>query len=190
MTIRDWIDPFRVYDGSTPARRLMYLWGVIVFPVVVLIFVSAIALTIDFVVGNNAENSLINVAWIGWYVFYLVAGLIVSGRRLKDLGRPGSDVILLFLPLVNIVLGFQLLFKLGISHGDSEKVPSILGSPRDRHYNESNTLLEHYAGPAQREKANPFDRNIETPASKFCFKCGEKLPSGSVYCPSCGVQIP
>ncbi len=42
------------------------------------------------------------------------SGIAVTSRRLHDLGRPGSHLFFLLIPIFNIFLGFLLLFKKGV----------------------------------------------------------------------------
>jgi uncharacterized membrane protein YhaH (DUF805 family) len=64
------------------------------------------------------------------FIIYGMFAIIISIKRFHDFDQPGSKAFLLFIPLVNIYYGFQLLFKSGT------KVKNKYGDPKIPFFNE------------------------------------------------------
>lgn len=91
------------------ANRAWYLWHIVLDDLAI---VTALAVLV--VLGMAAGTP--------WIVALPLAGVVIAGtwaaiavtvRRFHDLGRPGWHWFLLAIPLVNIVVGLQLLLQRG-----------------------------------------------------------------------------
>ncbi len=110
--VRDWIDPTRIYNASIPAGRLVFLWGLAIYPVAVMfVLLTAAIIIIEAAIPSaNVGDDIGIVTYIfmlGW-VFALVS---ICRRRLLQLGRSPNWVWLAILPIANLPLLLYLLFK-------------------------------------------------------------------------------
>lgn len=111
-----------LYQGRM--GRLNYFLSSILLPILFLIFCAAIILLITFFVpyAPFLLPVILLVLFLGT-IYYAYHGLSFYVRRLHDLGLSGWFLLLLFVPLVNIILYFILLFKKG------DLVDNTFGSP-------------------------------------------------------------
>lgn len=110
--VRDWIDPTRIYNPTIPAGRLVFLWGLVIYPAVVIFVLLTIAIIImeAAIPSANVGDAIGIVTWIfmlGW----VIALVSICRRRLLQLGRSPSWVWLAILPIANLPLLLYLLFK-------------------------------------------------------------------------------
>lgn len=163
-TARDWIDPTRLYNPSVPAGRLMYVWGSIVYPIA--LFIAA-SLILGLLYGSGIESGLAEGLFGAFYIGYIVAGLLIAIRRLRDLGKSGWYLLWGLVPLANIILGLWLLFAPGVARETPRPEPL---TPR------------------------PPEVTFEPPKVKMlpdgsCPKCQAKVPEVAKSCPWCGTQF-
>lgn len=112
--LRDWIDPARIYNIYLPAGRLPFVWGLAVYPFLVLfVLLTAFIIVIESVyTGANIGDYI----GIGTWVFMLVwvaAAVCMTYRRLSYLGKSWGLVWLIVLPVVNLIFFLYLLIKSG-----------------------------------------------------------------------------
>ncbi len=111
--IRDWIDPLRLYDPRIPAGRLIFLWGLAIFPsVVIFVLLTVIILVVENIHPNVNPDYIGILVWpfmLGW----VMATVAITRRRLLQLKRSQWWVWVAILPIVNLPLFLYLLFKSG-----------------------------------------------------------------------------
>ncbi len=109
---RDWIDPTRLYNIYIPAGRLTFLWGLVIYPLVVdfLLMTVAIILLETFYTGADLPDTIGIVSWI-FMLVWVTAAVCICYRRLRDLGKSQSWIWLIVLPIVNLIFFLYLLFK-------------------------------------------------------------------------------
>lgn len=112
--VRDWIDPARLYNPGVPAGRLVFLWGLAIYPLIVIFLL----LTVVIIIIESAASSANIADYIGivTYVFLLVwvaAAVAICRRRLLELGMSPRWVWVAILPVVNLILFVYLLLKAG-----------------------------------------------------------------------------
>lgn len=110
--LRDWIDPLRLYDPRLPAGRFVFLWGLAIFPAVVIFLLLTVAIIIleSTLPGSNVGDYIGIVTWIfmlGW----VMAVVAICRRRLLQLGMSARWIWLAILPIANLPLFLYLLFK-------------------------------------------------------------------------------
>lgn len=110
--VRDWIDPTRLYNIYIPAGRLTFLWGLAIYPLVVIFLFMAVALIMleTFYTGADLPDMIGIVSSI-FMLVWLTAAVCICYRRLRDLGRSQSWILLVVLPIVNLIFFLYLLFK-------------------------------------------------------------------------------
>lgn len=103
------------------ANRAWYFWHVVLDDFVIL---TAIFLAAFLGVG---VAPLLAIPLVGVALAAIWAGVAITVKRLHDLGRPGWQVLLLAIPIVNLYFGFITLFKQG-TIGPNEYGPDPLGA--------------------------------------------------------------
>jgi uncharacterized membrane protein YhaH (DUF805 family) len=122
--IRNWFDPTRLYNPTVRGGRLVFLWGLAVYPLIAIIVLIGITDGI-----SSYSGQLISLEERLWEVALLVASVMMILRRLRDLGKSGWTVLLGLIPLVNL---FFLLYLL-VSPGIREPVQAIAAGPQASH---------------------------------------------------------
>ena len=106
-----------VFSTTQRIGRLRWLAYNFVFTVVLtLVFsiISAVSLPMLNTGGEaGGPSPLAYVPVVMFYVVSIVVSLILARRRLHDLDKPGWFSVLLFIPLINIILGLYLMFAPG-----------------------------------------------------------------------------
>lgn len=110
--VRQWIDPTRIYNPTIPAGRLVFLWGLAIYPGVVIFALLTVAIIImeAAIPRANVGDDIGIVTWIfmlGW----VIALVSICRRRLLQLGKSSRWVWLAILPIANLPLLLYLLFK-------------------------------------------------------------------------------
>ena len=111
--LRDWIDPLRLYDPRVPAGRLVFLWGLAIFPpLVIFVLLPAIIIVLETVAPNLSPDYIGIIVW-PFILAWVAAAVAVTRRRLRQLRRSQLWVWLAILPIVNLPLILYLLLKPG-----------------------------------------------------------------------------
>ncbi len=111
--LRDWIDPLRLYDPRVPAERLAFLWGLAIFPPVVLFVVLTVIIIVVETVSPNVNPDYIGIIVWPFMLAWVMATVAITRRRLLRLGRSPRWVLVAILPIVNLLLFIYLLLKTG-----------------------------------------------------------------------------
>jgi len=111
--LRDWIDPLRLYDPRVPAGRLVFFWGMAIFPVVVIFVLLTIIFIVLGIVAPNINPDYIGIIVWPFMLAWVAAIVAMTRRRLLQLGRSQNWVWLMIFPIVNLPLFFYLLLKPG-----------------------------------------------------------------------------
>ena len=101
------------------ANRAWYFWHIVLDDLVILT-----AIIIAIVLGVSL-HPILAVPFAGVVLGAMWAGVAITVKRLHDLGRPGWQVLLLALPVIQIYYGFITLFKQG-TIGPNEYGPDPL----------------------------------------------------------------
>ncbi len=109
--LRDWIDPLHLYDPRIPAGRLVFFWGLAVFPLlVILVLLTVIIIVVEAVFPNFNPDYLGILVWpfmLGWGA----ATVAITRRRLLQLNKSPMWIWVAILPIVDLPLFFYLLLK-------------------------------------------------------------------------------
>ncbi len=62
-SLRDWIDPLRLYDPRIPAGRLVFFWGLAVFPPVVIFVLLTVILIFVETVSPDVNPDVPPMQW-------------------------------------------------------------------------------------------------------------------------------
>ena len=111
--LRDWIDPLRLYDPRVPAGRLVFLWGLAIFPPVVIFVLLTVILIVVETVSPNVNPDTIGIIVWPFMLAWVAALVAITRRRLLQLGRSQRWVWVAILPIVNLPLFLYLLLKPG-----------------------------------------------------------------------------
>ncbi len=110
---RDWINPLRLYDPRIPVGRLVFFWGLVIFPFMVMfVLLSAVIIIFETAFPNASSDYLgiiIYIFMFGW----VAAAVAITRRRLFDLGMSQNWIWLAIFPIINLPLIFYLLLKPG-----------------------------------------------------------------------------
>ncbi len=111
--LRDWINPLRLYDPRVPAGRLVFFWGLAIFPVLVMfVLLTAILIFVETVFPDISSDYIGLIVW-PFMLAWVAAIVAITRRRLLQLGRSQSWVWVAILPIVNLPLFLYLLLKSG-----------------------------------------------------------------------------
>ncbi len=110
--LRDWVNPLRLYDWRVPVGRLEYLWGLAVFPLVVIfVLLTAIIIVVETISPNINPDYIGIIVW-PFMLLWVAANVTITRRRLLTLGMPPKWwVRLAILPILNLPLFVYLLLK-------------------------------------------------------------------------------
>jgi len=111
--LRDWIDPLRLYDPRVPAGRLVFFWGLAIFPVVVIFVLLTIIIIVLEAVSPNINPDYIGIIVWPFMLAWVAAIVAMTRRRLLQLRRSQRWVWLMIFPIVNLPLFLYLLLKPG-----------------------------------------------------------------------------
>jgi hypothetical protein len=109
--LRDWIDPLRLYDPRVPAGRLVFLWGLAIFPLVVIFVALTVIIIVVEAVSPNVNPDYIGIIVWPFMLTWVMAIVPITRRRLLQLGRSQRWVWVAILPIVNLPLFLYLLLK-------------------------------------------------------------------------------
>ncbi len=112
--VREWIDPRRLYDTRVPAGRLIFLWGLVGYPLLVMFIfeTAAIIIMMSLIPSTNVGDDIGIVSYIfmlGW----VAATVAIVRRRLLDVGKSLRWVWLSIFPIISLPLYAYLLLKAG-----------------------------------------------------------------------------
>jgi uncharacterized membrane protein YhaH (DUF805 family) len=110
--VRTWINPLRLYDPRVPAGRLVFLWGLAGYPLLVMfVFLTAAIVIMEATIPSaNVGDDIGIVTWI-FMLVWVMATVAITRRRLLDLRMSQLWVWLAILPLANLPLFLYLLVK-------------------------------------------------------------------------------
>ena len=115
--LRDWIDPLRLYDPRVPAGRLVFLWGLAIFPpAVIFVLLTVIIIVVEAVSPNISPDYIGIIVW-PFMLTWVAATVAITRRRLLQLRRSQNWVWVAILPIVNLPLFLYLLLKPGKTWG-------------------------------------------------------------------------
>src|SRR5258707_8240515 len=100
--LRDWIDPLRLYDPRVPAGRLVFLWGLAIFPPVVIFVVLTVIIIVVEAVSPNVNPDYIGIIVWPFMLIWVMAIVAITRRRLLQLGRSPRWVWVAIFPIVNL----------------------------------------------------------------------------------------
>ncbi|HTP11507.1 MAG TPA: hypothetical protein VMP08_24810 [Anaerolineae bacterium] len=109
--LRDWLDPLHLYNPRLPAGRFVFLWGLAIFPLLVIFVLLTVIL-----IGVETISPNINPDYIGIIVWpfmlaWVAAVVAITRRRLLRLKMSQRWVWVAILPIVNLPLFAYLLLK-------------------------------------------------------------------------------
>ena len=110
---RDWLDPRRLYDPRVPAGRLIFLWGLAIYPPVVIFALLTVILIVVETVAPNVDPDYIGIIVWPFMLAWVAAAVAITRRRLLQLKMSQRWVWLAILPIVNVPLFLYLLFISG-----------------------------------------------------------------------------
>ncbi len=111
--LRDWIDPLRLYDPRVPAGRLVFLWGLAIFPLIVIfVLLTMIIIVVESISPNVSPDYIGIIVW-PFMLAWVMANVAITRRRLLQLGKSQNWIWLAIFPIVNLPLFIYLLFKPG-----------------------------------------------------------------------------
>jgi len=111
--LRDWLHPLRLYDPRVPAGRLVFLWGLAIFPPVVIFVLLTVILIVVETVFPNVDPDYIGIIVWPFMLAWVAAAVAMTRRRLLDLKLSQRWVWVAILPIVNLPLFIYLLVKPG-----------------------------------------------------------------------------
>ncbi len=111
--LRDWIDPLRLYDPRLPAGRFVFLWGLAIFPPVVIFVLLTVIIIVVETISPNVDPDYIGIIVWSFMLAWVMATVAITRRRLLQLGRSPRWVWVAILPIVNLPLLIYLLLKSG-----------------------------------------------------------------------------
>lgn len=109
--LRGWIDPLRLYDPRIPAGRIVFLWGLAIFPsVVIFVLLTAILIIVETLSPNVNPDDIGILVWL-FMLAWVLATVAITRRRLLRLDMSQRWIWLAILPIVNLPLFVYLLLK-------------------------------------------------------------------------------
>ena len=186
-SFRDWVDPFRLYNPRVPAGRLMYLWGGSIYPLVWVVILGVAATIAEAVLGYYDETPILDCLMAPTYLGALVMGVLMTLRRLRDLGRSGWMILLAVVPFASFFFALYLLFTPGkpalhapIQRGGAlAQLPYAPNAP-----NLPNTDAVPPPSPPLRASSAAPKTSLDQ--ATVCAHCGGQLAAGARYCAVCG----
>ncbi len=111
--LRDWINPLRLYDPRIPAGRLVFLWGLAIFPLVVIFVLLTVILIVVETISPAVNPDYIGIIVWPFMLAWVMATVAITRRRLLQLKRSPRWVWVAILPIVNLPLFLYLLLRAG-----------------------------------------------------------------------------
>jgi uncharacterized membrane protein YhaH (DUF805 family) len=111
--LREWIDPLQLYDPRVPAGRLTFLWGLAIFPPVVIFVLLTVILIVVETVSPDINSDYIGIIVWPFMLAWVGAAVAITRRRLLQLKMSQRWVLLALLPIANLPLFLYLLVKPG-----------------------------------------------------------------------------
>jgi len=112
-SLRDWIDPLQLYDPRMPAGRLLFLWGLAIFPLIVIFVLLAAIIIIVETISPNVNPDYIGIIVWPFMLAWVAAAVAITRRRLLQLKKSQMWVWVAILPIINLPLVLYLLLKSG-----------------------------------------------------------------------------
>ncbi len=109
--LRDWIDPLRLYDPRVPAGRFVFLWGLVIFPLLVMFVLLTVILIVVETIAPNINPDYIGIIVWPFMLAWVAATVTITRRRLLQLEMSQRWVWVAILPIVNLPLFLYLLLK-------------------------------------------------------------------------------
>jgi uncharacterized membrane protein YhaH (DUF805 family) len=110
---REWIDPIRLYDPRIPAGRLVFFWGLAIFPPVVIFVLLSVIITLLETITPKINPDYIGIIVWPFMLAWVMATVAITHRRLLQLQLSQRWVWVAILPIVNLPLFLYLLVKSG-----------------------------------------------------------------------------
>ncbi len=111
--LRDWINPLRLYDPRLPAGTLVFLWGLAIFPPVVIFVLLTVTIIVRETASPNVNPDYIGIIVWPFMLAWVMATVAITRRRLLQLKMSQRWVWLAILPIVDLPLFLYLLLKSG-----------------------------------------------------------------------------
>ncbi len=109
--LRDWLDPLRLYDPCRPAGRSVFLWGLAIFPLVVIFVLLTVILIVVGTISPNINPDIIGIIVWPFMLAWVAATVAITYRRLFQLRMSPRWVWVAILPIINLFLFLYLLLK-------------------------------------------------------------------------------
>jgi len=153
----------------------MYLWGTSIYPLIVFVAVSFCAASAEGSSGSYDGTPFLDLMSFA----YFLGAILISIRRLKDLGKSGWFILLGFVPLVNLIFGLWLL----LAPGTSQQL--VVAS--DRPAQDTDSWRPSIPPQPPPEVTLPQRHPLSV---QFCPSCGSQVIRDAQYCMNCGVRLP
>ncbi len=111
--LRNWIDPLRLYDPRLPAGRVVCLWGLAIFPPVVIFALLTVIIMVVETVSPSVNPEYIGIIVWPFMLAWVAATVAITRRRLLQLEMSQRWVWVAIFPIVNLPLFSYLLLKAG-----------------------------------------------------------------------------
>ena len=112
--VRDWIDPTRIYNTSVPAGRVPFLWGLAIYPLVVIFLLLTVIIIVIETANPGADiPDYIGIVTYLFMLAWVTAAVCSCLRRLRYLGMSQGWVWLIVLLPLSPILFLYLLIKSG-----------------------------------------------------------------------------
>ncbi len=109
--LRDWIDPLHLYDPRRPAGRLVFFWGLAIFPLLVIFLLLTSILIFVETVFPTINPDYIGIIVYPFMLGWVAAAVAITRRRLLQLNMSPMWVWLVIFPIVSLPLLIYLLVK-------------------------------------------------------------------------------
>jgi hypothetical protein len=109
----DWLDPRRLYDPRVPVGRLVFFWGLAIFPPAVIFVLLTVILIVVETVSPNIDPDYIGIIVWPFMLAWVAAAVAITRRRLLQLKWSQRWVLVAILPIINLPLFFYLLVTPG-----------------------------------------------------------------------------
>jgi hypothetical protein len=108
---RDWLNPLRLYDPRLSAEKLVFLWGLAIYPLVVMfVLLTVIIIFVETAFPNINPDYIGLIVW-PFMLAWVAATVAITRRRLFRLGKSQRWVWVAIFPIVNLPLFLYLLLK-------------------------------------------------------------------------------
>ena len=183
-SFRDWVDPFRLYNPRVPAGRLMYVWGGWLYPLIWFVIVLFAAGIVEAGLGYYDETPVLDCVSVPIYIAYIVAEILITLRRLRDLGMSGWTILVALIPLVNFVFGLYLLLAAGkrTAYFPVQAEPAYVSPPAQP----APFIADPVTPPSPPLRASSAAPKTSLDQATVCAHCGGQLAAGARYCAVCG----